>query len=252
MGAAGSSLKDCGFPVLPTCRAVRIVVRVNPSTVQGVPLLYRRMSHRAATAAIAMAALVAATAQAYAPPRGTPNLAEMTLQPSDLAPGATLLVNGYSDPGGSGLHVRAEFDRDWGAASTTAGVKLQQVQTTITLAASTKWAQAVLGQVPGIYGASAGHEDLMANIDAGNGSSATIKDARFSKLRSIGVGQQSVYGSATIATKGSTLIADFAWVRVDAGIAFVLVVAPKPLADSVTIALARTLAAHMTSVLGPH
>lgn len=205
---------------------------------------------RAAAATVAIAALVAASAQAYTPPKGTPDLEKMTLQNSDLAPGATLLVNSYSDPG-SGLHLRGEYDRDWAPASTAGGVRLQQVQTTITLATSTKWAQTLLAQIPGIYGASPGQGDLLVNIDAGNGSSATLKDARFSKLRSIGVGQQSVYGSATITTKGSTLVAGFAWIRVDAAIGFLLVVAPRPpLADPVTIALAKTMAAHMISVVG--
>jgi hypothetical protein len=210
----------------------------------------RRTTRHAATAAIAIAVLAAASAQAYSPPKGTPDLAKTTLQPSDLAPGAMLLVSGYFDPG-AGLHLRAEYNRDWGAASTTGRVKLQQLQTQITLATSTKWAQTVFGQIPGIYGSNGGRESLITNVDAGTVSSATLKDARFSKQRSIGVGQQSIYGSATIATKGSTLAAGFAWIRVDASIAFLVVVAPKPpLADSVTIALAKTLAAHMTSVLG--
>jgi hypothetical protein len=209
-----------------------------------------RTTRRVAAAAIAICALATASAQAYSPPKGTPDLAKMTLQSSDLAPGATLLVSSYFDPGG-GVHLRAEYNRDWGAASTTGGVKLQQLQTEITLATSTTWAHTIFGQVPGIYGSSAGRASLIDNIDAGNGSSATLKDARFSKLRSIGVGQQSMYGSATITTKGSTLAAGLAWVRVDAGIAFLVVVAPKtPLADSVTIAIAKTVAAHMTSVLG--
>jgi hypothetical protein len=210
----------------------------------------QRTPRRAAAATIAIAALAAASAQAYSPPRGTPDLAQMMLQSSDLAPGAAPVVNGYSDPGGAGLHERAEYDRDWLAVSTTRGVKLQQLQTDITLSTSTAFAQTVFGQIAGLYGASAGRGSLIANVDAGNGSSATSKDARFSKMRSIGVGQQSIYGSATIATKGSTLAIGFAWVRVDAAIAFVLAVAPRPpLADSVTIALAKTMAAHMTSVL---
>jgi hypothetical protein len=201
-----------------------------------------------ATSALATSALGAASAQAYTPPKGTPDLAKMTLQPSDLAPGATLLVNSYF-PGG--LHERDEYDRDWGVVSTTGGVKLQQLQTEITLATSTTWAHAVFGQVPSIYDSSAGRRSLIDNIDAGNGSSATLKDARFGTLRGIGVGQQSMYGSATIATKGSTIAAGFAWVRVDAAIATLVVVAPKaPLADSVTIAIAKTVAAHMKSVLG--
>jgi hypothetical protein len=205
---------------------------------------------RVAAAALAICALAAASAQAYSPPKGTPDLAKMTLQPSDLAPGATLLVNTYFDPGG-GLHLRAEYYRDWGAASTTGGVKLQQIQTQVTLATSTTWARTIFGQIPSIYGSSGGRGSLIDNIDAGNGSSATLKNAHFAKLRSIGVGQQSMYGSATITDNGSTIAAGFAWVRVDAAIAFLVVVSPKaPLADSVTIAIAKTLAAHMTSVLG--
>jgi hypothetical protein len=112
-------------------------------------------------------------------------------------------------------------------------------------------AEKVVAAAAGSYGSSGGREDLIANVDAGNGSSATLKDARFSKLRGIGVGQQSFYESATIATKGSTLVAGFMWIRVGGGMAVLMVVAPRPpLADSVTIALAKTLAAHMTSVLG--
>jgi hypothetical protein len=207
-------------------------------------------TRRAAAAAVAICAIAAASAQAYSPPKGTPDLAKMTVQPSDLAPGATLLVNGYFDPG-SGFHERAEYDRDWGAASTTGGVKLQQLQTEVTLATSTSWAHTIFGQIPGIYGSSGGRSSLIDNIDAGNGSSATLGDARFAKLRSIGVGQQALYGSATITTKGSTLAVGFAWVRVDAAIALLVVVVPKaPLADSVTITIAKRVAAHMTSVLG--
>jgi hypothetical protein len=203
----------------------------------------------AAATAVTIAALAATTAEGYSPPKGLPDLAKMTLQSSDLASGATLLLSSYFDPG-TGLHLRAEYNRDWGAAKTTGGVKLEQLQTQITLAASTTWAQTVFGELPGIYGASVGHQDLVAGLDSTDGSSATLKDARFSKLRSIGVGQQSLYESATVATKGSTLAVGFAWVRVGAGMAFLVVLAPRPpLADSVTIGLARTLAAHMASVL---
>jgi hypothetical protein len=208
-----------------------------------------RMPRRAAAAAVAVAALAATNAPAYTPPKGIPDLSKMTLQASDLAPGATPLISSYFDPG-SGLQLRAEYDRDWGAVSTAGHVKLQQLQTVMTLATSTKWIQAIFGQIPSIYGTSVGRADLIADVDSVNGSSATSKDARFSKLRSIGLGQQSLYESATIAVKGSTLVAGFAWIRVDTAMAFITVVAPKPLADSVTIALAKTVAAHMTSVLG--
>jgi hypothetical protein len=210
----------------------------------------RTLARRTLLALVALTALASATAQAYTPPKGTPDLSKMTLQPSDLAPGAQPLINSYFDPG-SGLHLRAEYDRDWGAASTTGGVKLEQLQTQVTLATSTKWAQAVAAQVPSIYGSNAGRSDLLADIVMPNGSVATLKDARFAKPRSIGVGQQSYYESATVTTKGSTIAVGFAWTRVGAGMAFLVVVAPKPpLADSVTITLAKTVAAHMASVAG--
>jgi len=196
------------------------------------------------------AALAVSNAIASTPPKGIPDLSKMTLQASDLAPGSTPLVSDYFNPEGS-VQVRAEYDRDWGPVSTTGHVKLQQLQTVITLLASTMWAQSVFGQVPSIYGASAGRADLIADIDSDNGSTDTIKDSRFGNLRSIGIGQQSFYESATIAVKGSTLVAGFAWIRVNTAMAFIVVVAPKPpLADSVTIALAKTVAAHMTSVFG--
>jgi hypothetical protein len=244
---------------LLVCNTVPIVGRVHESNIQGVSMpLHRRFLGGlpvravvlAASAAVTIAAFAAMTAQGYSPPKGIPDLAKMTLQPSDLAPGATLLLSSYFDPG-TGLHLRAEYNRDWGAAKTTGGVKLEQLQTQITLAASTPWARTVFGELAGIYGASGGHQDLVADVDSTDGSSATVKDAHFGKLRSIGVGQQSLYESATIATKGSTLAVGFAWVRVGAGLAFLVVLAPRPpLADSVTIGLARTLAAHMGSVLG--
>jgi hypothetical protein len=205
------------------------------------------------TAAVAMAfaviaAAAAANAVAYTPPKGIPDLSRMTLQASDLGRGATPLVSEYFDPAGN-QQVLAEYDRDWGAVSTTGNVKLQQLQTVITLLASTKWSQTVFGQLSSVYGGSAGRTTLIADVDSANGSSASIKDSRFSNLRSIGIGQESLYESATIAFKGSTLVAGFAWVRVNTAMAFLVVVAPKPpLADAVTIALAKAVAAHMTSV----
>ncbi len=227
------------MPLYRRCRSGLLAERIK---------VKHRVPRRAAAAAMAFASIAAANGLADTPPKGTPDLSKMTLQASDLGPGATPLVSNYFDPG-PGSHVRAEYDRDWGAVSTTGHVKLQQLQTVITLLTSTMWTQAVFGQVASIYGASAGRADLIADVDSGNGSSATIKDSSFSKLRSIGIGQQSLYESATIAAKGSTLVAGFAWIRVNTAMAFILVVAPKPpLADSVTIALAKAVAAHMASV----
>jgi hypothetical protein len=203
-----------------------------------------------AAAALALAACAAA-AEAQSPPRGTPDLAKMTLQPSDLARGATVLDSGYLEPA-SGLKLRAQYDRNFGAASTTAGVKLAQVQTSITLADSTAYAKMVFAQVASGYGTQSGHAVLALEVVApsAKGFQPTPKDARFGKLRSAGVGQQSVLVSATITANDATISADFVWLRVDGVTASLAVVAAQPpLADSVAIGLARAVAAHITSVL---
>jgi hypothetical protein len=210
----------------------------------------RRAIMAPAAAALTLAACTGA-ADAYSPPRGTPDLAKMTLQPSDLAPGAVVLVSSYFDPG-SGLNLRAQYDRDFGAAATTAGVKLGQIQVSITLADSTAYAKTLFAQIPSTYGTQAGHAILALEVVpvSVNGFHPTPNNARFGKLRSAGIGQQSLLESGTITTKDATIAADFVWLRVDGVLASLAVVAAQPpLADSVAIRLARTIAAHITSVL---
>lgn len=212
-----------------------------------------RPRHRLAalSAAIVALAFAVASAQAFSPPAGTPDLAKMTLQPSDLAPGAQVLVSAYFDPG-VGLKLRAEYDRDFGVASTKTGVKFAQIQTTITLANSTSFAKTVFAQLQPLYGANTGRAGLVAQVRpfSGKGSGATLKDATFGKLASIGVGQQSLFESATIRSQGATLVAGFVWIRVDDAVAFLAIVAAKPsLSNAVPIALATAVAAHMKSVL---
>lgn len=206
----------------------------------------------AAAAALALAlAGAATTAQASTPPPGTPNLAKMTLQPTDLAPGAQVLLSAYFPPG-SGLNLRAEYNRDFGAATTTGGVKLAQIQAQVTLADTPAFAKTVFAQLPGIYGGAAGRATLAQEVIpvTGAGSDATPKDAGFGKLRSVGVGQQSLFESMTLKSKGTTLAAGFVWLRVDGVLASLAVVATRPpVADSVSIALARTVAAHISAQL---
>jgi len=203
-----------------------------------------------AVAALALAVFTAA-AEAYSPPRGTPDLAKMSLQPSDLARGATLLFSGYLDPG-SGLNLRAQYDRDFGAAATTAGVKLAQIQIYLTLANSTAYAKTLFAQLSPLYSSESGRATLALEVIpvSVQGFHPTSGNTRFGELRSAGIGQQSLIESGTITTKDATIAADFVSLRVDGVIASLAVVAAQPpLADSVAIGLARTVAAHITSVL---
>jgi len=212
----------------------------------------KRLGHRTvAAAALALAVWAAAAAQAYSPPRGTPDLARMTLQPSDLARGATVLFSGYLDPG-TGLNLRTQYDRDFGAAATTAGVKLAQIQIYLTLADSTAYAKTLFAQLTSLYSSESGHAILALEVVpvSVNGFHPTPNNARFGKLRSAGIGQQSLLESGTITTKSATIVADFVSLRVDGVLASLAIVAAQPpLADAVAIGLARTVAAHITSVL---
>lgn len=215
-------------------------------------LLPRLLRCRAAAGAtLRLAALAVGTAYANTPPAGSIDLSKMTLAPTDLAPGAVVLGSTYDSPG-SGLHLRSQYDRYFGACSTTGHVQLAQVQTSITLADSTAYAKALFAQVPSLYGGQAGRAILAQEIipSTGKGSDATPKDAHFDKPRSIGVGQQSWFDSATIVTKDAKLAADFVFLQVDDVTASLAILAVKPsLADSVAVGLARTVAAHITSVL---
>ena len=176
----------------------------------------------------------------------------MTLQPADLARGAQVLVSGYFSPG-SGLGLRAQYNRYFGSAATSAGVRFSQIQTSIELAKTPAFAKVIFAQLPSIFGAQSGRAILATEVApiSGKGAGATPKDASFSKLRAIGAGQQSLIETATFVVNGATVAADFAWVRVDGVIADLTFVAAGPkLADSVAIALTRTVAAHISAVLG--
>jgi len=215
----------------------------------------RRGRHRRGTAVAFAAltlALAVASAQAYAPPHGTPDLSKMTLQPGDLARGAQVLVSAYFPPG-SGLQLQAQYNRDFGSAATSAGVRFTQIQTSITLAKTPAFAKVVFAQLPSIYGAQSGRTILAQEVEPlfGKGAGQTPKDARFGKPRSIGAGQQSLFLPATFVVAGATVAADFAWLRIDGVIANLALVAAGPkLADAVAIGLTRTVAAHISAVLG--
>ncbi len=205
----------------------------------------------ASLAALAFA-LAVATAQAYSPPRGTPDLSRMTLQPADLARGAQIIDGGYFPPG-SGLGLQAQYTRYFGSAATSSGVRFSQIQTSIELAKTPAFAKVIFGQLPSIFGAQSGRAILATQVEPlyGKGAGATPKDPSFGKLRAIGAGQQSLMETGTFVVNGATVAADFAWVRVDGVIADLTFVAAGPkLADSVAIALTRTVAAHISAVLG--
>jgi hypothetical protein len=235
----------------------------------GVPEIKRRATGRPACALAAAAATALALAAAplargahpYTPPPGTPDLAKMVLQPSDFAKqkgGSSLPITGYAfyyppgkGPGPNstlaGTGERAAYLRDIDSVTTTAGVKLITAFTDVGLFGSTASAQSQLSAIRGRYGSAQGSRALLKLL---GGSANKLEHAE--TLHSVAAGQQATLASLSVKTGPAyTIVADWVWLRVDGVLASVEIESEAPtLADSVAIALAQTVAAHITSVLG--
>jgi len=211
----------------------------------------RRLSAAAVAAVTALAALAAASATAYAPPKDTPDLAKMVPQPSDFAPGAKPTSDGYyqapQEPGERALYL--DVIR---GVTMRGGVKPEAINTGLELFETTAAAQAEFTRLQRV---NASHTGRMLLFEfwvpsPGKGSNTPFGDAHFATHASIGVGQQSSLVSISVATADLTFFADVVLVRVGAVVAQLNMAAAKPnLTASVATALARTVAAHITSVL---
>jgi hypothetical protein len=204
----------------------------------------------AAVAALALAAIAVAAAQAFTPPKGTPDLAKMTLQPSDLA--ASGKVTSSYQPVVEGSNERAEYLRAFLAPTTRGGVKLESISTAVQLFDTTADATAAFAQDQRVEGSATGRMVLFGawHPASGPGSGATLRDAHFAPLAAIGAGRQSLLLSMTVATPGSTLVADSVDLRVGDVLVGLEIGATTPkLTASLATGLARAVAAHVKSVL---
>jgi hypothetical protein len=210
-----------------------------------------------ATATIALGAgLQITSAQAVVPPTGTPNLALMALQPLDLQPGATLGTDAYLTPPRGFI---ADYERAFSAVTTTGGTPLEGIQMQVLLANSPAGAKSFFTILRRVYGSKSGRALLASEIVHGGGTGSGIKpgNIHFGKLRSIGLGQQSLLEPITVRITSATnrftprtLATDAVVVQIDGVIVNLTVAALKPtLAPAVTTALAATLIAHVTTVL---
>ena len=208
----------------------------------------RCRSAAAAVAAIAACGLAAAVAQALVPPPGTPDLAKMTLQASDLAPGAVVL-DGYVKPGAREV---AQYDRTFTSVATTGGVKLELIQTQLALAASTPDATSLFKGARSLFASKQGRSELVAEVVAGAGTSVPRADitVHFGKLRELGIGDQSSLASVRLRVKQRVSTLYSALLRIGNVVATVTVIALRAhLAASVPTGLAQSVAAHITAVL---
>jgi hypothetical protein len=172
----------------------------------------------------------------------------MTLQASDLAPGAVVL-GGYVKPGAKAVAV---YDRNFTAATTTGGVKLELIQTQVALAVSTSDAISLFKGARELFGSKKGRSVLVAEIVAGAGASvprASIK-VHFGKLRELGIGDQSLLASVRLRIKQRASTFYAALLRIGSVVAIVEVITRKAhIAASVPTGLAQLVAGHVTAVL---
>lgn len=218
----------------------------------------QRVLAAGAAAALALAAVAAgASAKPYIPPPGAPDLAKMALRASDFAPatkGRQSYVGFafYYPPSEApdiestltGAGERLAYQSNIDRLTTTGGVKLLGVVTDVALFGTPASAHARFTAILGRYGSESGRRSLVQLAGAGD----KLKHA--GPLRSIEAGQEAALESLTVNTGSSTIVDDWVWLRVGAVDACVETGTAGPSsADSVAIGLARTVAAHITSVL---
>jgi hypothetical protein len=203
----------------------------------------------AAVATIAGGLLAAGIAQAVTPPAGTPDLAQMALQPSDLGAGATPSRSGYVAPSG---YIVADYQNNYNAVSTTAGTKLTGISTEVDLVNSTAHAQALYKEVRLIFASKLGRRLLADRLvkETGTGSGVTAKDVRFAKQKVLGLGDASALQPFSVRVKRGTVAADIVIVRVGDVLADLTAVVVKAHLDpAIATGLAGDVASHITAVL---
>ena len=211
----------------------------------------RRPSRTAVVAAAVAcaAAALAATAAAVTPPAGTPNMAAMVVQRSDLGPGTGAYVGGYATPQAGFV---AAYTRTYGVAEARAGGAQFALETQLELAARASTALRVVREEKILYSSKEGRA-LLGNLivsRAPKKDRVSLKSLVFSKPTALRVGTDSFIESLSVKVKGFTEVVRFATLdvkRVDAGLIFEAVGTVVP--DSVVSGLAAAVDRHIRTQL---
>ena len=199
---------------------------------------------------LALGALLAAVAGAVTPPSGTPDLATMSVQLSDLQPGASIASDGYTKPGKG---FTAKYLRQITGAKTTASGQAVELVVELDLAPTTGLASKTEAGEHIIFSSKLGHSLLGAEIIKAAGASAHVvpKDLHFSKIERIATLPGAFLEALAVRTKQRLVTADFIGVRVGRVVATLTVLGLGFTVDrSIGTALAATVAAHISAVLG--
>jgi hypothetical protein len=149
------------------------------------------------TCALALAGV--ATAATVTPPAGTPDLSQVVIQPTDLAPGAVVGPAGYQSPI-SGFP--AIYANEYRNASTPDGVTYYDVDDSAFLGSSPTDASLFLNAEKAYFKSQKGQKQLKKIIiKAGGKAHLKAKDISFGGGASAGVGTASAIFTERVATK---------------------------------------------------
>jgi hypothetical protein len=201
-----------------------------------------------ADGAVVFAALAggAAIAGAVVPPAGTANLAAMALRPSDLAPGA-VRRGSYIKPATGAI---AEYEVRFGAVATTAGAHLTAVVNAVVLVHSAAFADKEIKAVRTEFNSKLVRKLIVVAVAKQAGiKGVTGKHLTFGKLRSIGVGRESLLVPLFVRAAGRTTTTDLVFFAAGTVVSDLVLAGEGRLAAAVPIELATAVAAHITTVL---
>ncbi|HEY7966790.1 MAG TPA: hypothetical protein VID68_07165 [Solirubrobacteraceae bacterium] len=184
----------------------------------------RRVSRTICLAA-AICATVTTTALAVAPPAGTPDLSQMTIQASNLRPGAKIGTQGYGTPPAG---IVADYSRDWTAAVTSSGVRLQLAGTSILLLPTPANAATVLAGERRIFGSKADRPLVARLFTQGAHSKIKPKDISFGRVRGVTIGDGAFLLPLTVHQGNHRIAVDIYEVEVADVVAENVIIAAHP------------------------
>ena len=168
----------------------------------------RRVLAGATVATLVGCAAAVAVAAGLTPPSGTPDMASMTVQPSDLAPDARLGTDAYRAPSGN---FTAEYERDFSLAQAPAGGPPFVLSTVLFFAPKASVAGTFVSQERRLFGSTVGREFLSGLIAASVSTQAHLRvsGVHLSKIANIPVGKGSFVDVVSLRAKKHLLTADY-------------------------------------------
>jgi hypothetical protein len=211
-----------------------------------------RSTCAALSTTVALATATVAEAATVTPPAGTPDLAAMALQPSDLAPGAAAGQQGYVTPE---TGFTAQYDGDFTTASTPDGVSYFSINDFVSIAQTASTVAAFVATEQNFFRSKDGHKVLDQAIIRAAGKSAHLKakNIRYAAAGSISIADESFLETIGVATRRSSAHEDVVMLA-QGRVYALLIMAGNPgekIPASDASSLASAIDSHINDALAP-